>query len=146
MRVRVQTSLVNGLKTAGFNAGPGGVTLRLSAQEMSTGKMMDYEIRKVGKFGLPMGGKQMVKISEKKVVCQLAITDAAGALLEKRDAGFITPGALTFEGDNFQMELDRVMWNNAASFARSAMVPTNLYRVQGQLLTLPRHGALKAGG
>ena len=88
----------------------------------------------------------MVKIAEKKVTCQLAITDAAGALLEKRDAGFTTPGALTFEGDNFQMELDRVMWNNAASFARSVMVPTNLYRVQGQLLTLPRQGTLKVGG
>lgn len=143
----IQTSLLNSLKTAGFNAGPGGVTLSLSAQEMSTGKLLDYEIRKVGKFGLPMGiGKQMVKIAEKKVVCQLAITDAAGALLEKRDANFTTPGSLTFEGDNYQMELDRVMWNNAASFARSAMVPTNLYRVQGQLLTLPRHGTLKAGG
>jgi hypothetical protein len=38
-----------------------------------------------------------------------------------------------------------VMWNSATSFARSAMVPTNLYRVQGQLLTLPRQGTLKAG-
>jgi hypothetical protein len=108
---------------------------------MATGKVLDYEIRKVDKFGLPVGiGKQMVKIPDKKAMCQLAITDAAGALLEKRDAAFTTPGALTFEGDNFQMELDRVMWNNAASFARSAMVPANLYRLQGQLLTLPRHG------
>ena len=73
----------NHLKNAGYSAGAGGVTINITAQENATGKFLDYEIRKVGKFGLPKGGKQMIKVAEKKVACQLTISDAAGAILEK---------------------------------------------------------------
>ena len=73
--------------------------------------------------------------------------DLHETLFGPRDLPFsITVAFPPFEGDNYQQELDRSMWNSAASFARSVMLATNLYRVQGQLMTPPRPSNLKAGG
>lgn len=134
------------LQSQGYKIGPGGLTVQISAAEGLTGQQLDYEIRKVGIGGIPTGIKQMVKITERKITLQASIADAQGIAVHKTAATVSTPSSLRFDGDDYERQLNEAMWNNAAAWGRSSHLPTNLYRVQGQIQQLPRIAQLKAGG
>jgi WD40 repeat protein len=140
-RTKVQTSLKSILEGQGYKIGPGGLTIAVSAQESATGVTLDYELRKFGG-----GGKQRIKVAEKQVVCQYTVTDAQGTLLVKNNAVYKTPSSMTFEGDDYDRQLTESIWRSAEGFGSFVPLPTNMFRIQGQLQTLPKFGPLQGGG
>ena len=67
-------------------------------------------------------------------------------MLFKTEMAFKTPGSFSFEGNDYERQITENMWRSAESWGMGCSVPTNLYYIQGQLLTLPRMGQLKGGG
>ncbi|GEM_PF-6409735 len=143
----VDQSLNNRLQTLGYKTGAGGVTLSVSTTVSPTGKTLDYELRKASKFGppIPLGsvmpfgpGGQLVKVQEKQIVCRSAIFDQQGAVLHKAEQLIPMPNSLRFQGDDIQTELEEAMWNQAINWGNSAPLPTNLYRINGQLVAPPK--------
>lgn len=145
-RAAIDQTLNNRLQALGYKSGAGGVTLSVNTNVSATGKVLEYELRKAPKFGpaLPFGpGGQLVKVQEKQVVCQSLIVDQQGTLLHKAEHVIPMPHSLRFQGDDFQSELEEAMWNQAIAWGNNAPLPTNLYRIHGQLVALPKTVAVQ---
>lgn len=150
-RQAVDQSLKNRLQQMGFKLGGGGVTLSINTQVSETGKELEYVLRKG--FGPPLpfmpggpGGGQVVKVRESQVACQAIIVDQKNTTLHKAEQIIAMPYSIRFQGDNIQQELIEAMWNNAINWGNNAPLPTNVYRINGQVQALPKIVNLTAGG
>ncbi len=126
----------------GYKIGPGGLTVNLSAVEQATGQVIAYNFRKVG----AVGKGELDKINARKVVCTCTVTDPQGAVVAKNNAVYTYPGNMIFDGTASERQLSEAMWRAAESFGSFVALPTNQYRVGGQIETLPKFGQLKGGG
>jgi hypothetical protein len=139
LRTAIEQALPKHLEDRGFKIGPGGLTITISAQDAPTGKTIDFEITKLGGPGIPRFGRERVKITERQVTCQVTLSDAQGNQLQSRKSIFQTPTTHSFQGDDYQAQLDESMIRTAASTLSQPFILANLYRIQGQTQTLPLH-------
>jgi hypothetical protein len=149
-KAAVDQALNNRLEAMGYKTGAGGITLSVNTNVSATGRTLEYELRQAPKFGPPLpfgpGGGQIVKVTEYQVTCQSLIVDQQGTLLHKAETIIPTPSSLRFRGDDFQKELVEAMWDQAIGWGNNAPLPTNLYRINGNLVALPKAVPLAGGG
>lgn len=150
-RASVEQSLNNRLVAMGYKIGAGGVTVSVNTNVGATGKVIEYEVRKASKFGPgpPIGfgiGGDIVKVQEQQVTCQSLIVDQQGMALHKAEQIIPMPRSIRFQGNDIQTELVEAMWNQAIGWGNQAPMPTNVYRIKGDLVALPKHVQVPGGG
>lgn len=145
-RGEVQQTLEKNAQNQGYKLGNGGIRVTIDAQEAPTGKMLPFEITRIGiGKGPPIVN---VNIPERLITCQATFTDAQGTVLLKVDSKYRTPSRFTFRAndDNYDRQLTDAMWERAINWGRFLPLPTNMYRIGGQLQALPRTGPILGGG
>jgi WD40 repeat protein len=146
-KAAVDQSLSNRLLTLGYKLGSGGITLSVNTNESATGRVIEYELRKgFGPIGMPFGPRgEVIQVQEHQVVCQSLIADQQGTLLHKAETIVQSPRTIRFRGNDYQQELIDAMWDQAINWGHNAPLPTNLYRINGQLQALPKIVPLQGG-
>ncbi len=125
----------------GYRVGPGGFVVKLRSQGQQTGKSQSLRIHRMGFGSGP--GLQNITIQDYRVDSTIQIFDAQGAVIHTQKNTNGMPFFITFKTQDYQREVEENVWNSAKAWAQQAVVPSTLYRVAGQLQTLPRMVSLR---